>query len=94
MRGLENYTLPRNLRMDRKLRKTKTVRRVLELQAELEKRAALGLTSTTSPNKDECLRLVSEYFSEPSRKFARALGEIDGTFVHLEIMAEAATTES
>lgn len=85
--------------MDRKLRKTKTVRRVLELQAELEKRAALGLTSsttttTTTPNKDECLRLVSEYFSEVSRKFARALGEIDGTFVHLEIMAEAATTES
>ena len=78
-RGLESHTLPREMRVDRKVRKAKTVSRVLELQGELR--------VAGNPNEDatECLRLVSEFFSEPSRKFARALGEIDGTFVHLEV---------
>jgi hypothetical protein len=81
-RGLENHTLPRNMRHDRKIRKAKAVSRVLELQGELR--------VAGNPREDawECLRLVSEFFSEPSRKFARALGEIDGTFIHLaELMS-------
>ena len=77
-RGLESHTLPRAMRVDRKLRKAKTVSRVLELQSELR------VAGNPDEDATECLRLVSEYFSEPSRKFARALGEIDGTFVHLE----------
>jgi hypothetical protein len=76
-RGLESHTLPREMREDRRTRKIKTVKRVLELQGDLR--------VAGNPNEDasECLRLVSEYFSEPSRKFARALGEIDGTYVYL-----------
>ena len=77
-RGLENHTLPREMRVDRKVRKAKTVSRVLELQGELR------VAGNPDEDATECLRLVSEFFSEPSRKFARALGEIDGTFVHLE----------
>lgn len=77
-RGLENHTLPREMRVDRKVRKAKTVTRVLELQGELR------VAGNPDEDATECLRLVSEFFSEPSRKFARALGEIDGTFVHLE----------
>ena len=79
-RGLENHTLPREMRADRKIRKAKTVSRVLELQGELR------VAGNPDEDATECLRLVSEYFSEPARKFARALGEIDGTFTHL--MAE------
>lgn len=77
-RGLESHTLPRDMRVDRKVRKAKTVSRVLELQGELR------VAGNPDEDATECLRLVSEFFSEPSRKFARALGEIDGTFVHLE----------
>ncbi|CAB9498674.1 expressed unknown protein [Seminavis robusta] len=76
-RGLENHTLPKEMRTDRKIRKAKTVSRVLELQGELR------VAGNPKEDATECLRLVSEYFSEPSRKFARALGEIDGTFAHL-----------
>jgi hypothetical protein len=81
-RGLESHTLPREMRHDRKIRKAKTVSRVLELQG------ALRVAGNPREDAWECLRLVSEFFSEPSRKFARALGEIDGSFIHLaELMA-------
>jgi hypothetical protein len=76
-RGLENHTLPRHMRRDRKLRKANAVSRVLERQGELR------VAGNPREEAWECLRLVSEFFSEPSRKFARALGEIDGTFIHL-----------
>jgi hypothetical protein len=78
-RGLESHTLPRQLRVDRKIRKAKAVKRVLELQSELR------VSGNPDEDATECLRLVSEFFSEPSRKFARALGEIDGTFVQLDL---------
>lgn len=78
-RGLENHTLPRDMRVERKNRKVEVVKKVLEVQQELKKMSGCEDTA-------EYLRWVSEYFSTPSRKFARALGEIDGTCVQLVLL--------
>jgi len=82
-RGLESKIIP-GLGIHRFKKRREVIQGVLAVQRELK-----TLKIVTDDDKSEGLGAVSEYLSQSARRFARALGAVDGTMALLEYASTA-----